>query len=42
LSPKQQLNTQLANATEKLMRIRDSFAEKKERFTVTTIQLRAE
>ncbi|KAL7416496.1 Nuf2 family-domain-containing protein [Mrakia frigida] len=38
----EQLNTQLANATEKLMRIRDSFAEKKERFTVTTIQLRAE
>jgi hypothetical protein len=38
----QQLNTQLVNATDKLTRIKESFAEKKEKFSATTAKLRAE
>lgn len=38
----QQLNKQLWNATDKLVRTKDLFAEKKERMTANTLALRQE
>ena len=40
--PSQQLNKQLWNATDKLQRTKDLFAEKKERMTANTLALREE
>ena len=38
----EQLNKQLWNATDKLVRTKDLFAEKKERMTANTLALREE